>query len=170
MVYFLCLYVSKIPPNLQKTPKIQKKRTKIAFFCQNVSVYGNFFVILQRILMKTINMAEQKTKFEVLYSEEADAFLNDQTEKVRAKILYNVYKASVSNDPKLFKKLENTDIWEFRTLFDNIQYRLLAFWDKRNGQRTLVIATHGFVKKSQKTPPQEIHHAQAIKDIYFSQQ
>ena len=120
--------------------------------------------------MKTINMAEQKTKFEVLYSEEADAFLNDQTEKVRAKILYNVYKASVSNDPKLFKKLENTDIWEFRTLFDNIQYRLLAFWDKRNGQRTLVIATHGFVKKSQKTPPQEIHHAQSIKDIYFSQQ
>ena len=114
-------------------------------------------------------MVEQKPKFEVLYSEEADAFLDKQTEKVRAKILYNVTKASYSNDPKLFKKLENTDIWEFRTLFNNMQYRLLAFWDKRDGQNTLVIATHGFVKKSQKTPPQEIHHAQSIKEIYFNQ-
>ena len=114
-------------------------------------------------------MAEQKPKFKVLYSEEADAFLTAQTEKVRAKILYNIVKASYSTDPKLFKKLDNTDIWEFRTLFDNIQYRLLAFWDKRNGQQTLVIATHGFVKKSQKTPKQEIHHAESIKDIYFNQ-
>lgn len=114
-------------------------------------------------------MSEQKPKFDVLYSEEADAFLDKQTEKVRAKILYNIAKASYSNDPKLFKKFENTDIWEFRTLFDNIQYRLLAFWDKRDGQNTLVIATHGFVKKSQKTPPQEIHHAQSIKEIYFNQ-
>lgn len=114
-------------------------------------------------------MAEQKPKFEVLYSEEADAFLSEQSDKVRAKILYNIAKASYSNDPKLFKKLENTDIWEFRTLFDNIQYRLLAFWDKRNGQNTLVIATHGFIKKTQKTPLREIQHAQSIMNIYFNQ-
>lgn len=114
-------------------------------------------------------MAGQKPKFEVLYSEEADAFLGMQSDKVRAKILYNIAKASYSNDPKLFKKLENTDIWEFRTLFDNIQYRLLAFWDKRNGQNTLVIATHGFIKKTQKTPLREIQHAQSIMDIYFNQ-
>ena len=114
-------------------------------------------------------MAEQKQKFNVLYSEEADAFLTEQSEKVRAKILYNIEKASYTNDPKLFKKLENTDIWEIRTLFDNIQYRVLAFWDKRNGHNTLVIATHGFIKKSQKTPPREIQHAQAIMNIYFNQ-
>lgn len=114
-------------------------------------------------------MAEQKPKFEVLYSEEADAFLSEQSDKVRAKILYNIAKASYSNDPKLFKKLENTDIWEFRTLFDNIQYRLLAFWDKRNGQNTLVIASHGFIKKTQKTPQREIQHAQSIMNIYFNQ-
>ena len=114
-------------------------------------------------------MTEQIPKFEVLYSEEADAFLEAQTAKVRTKILYNILKASYSADSKLFKKLENTDIWEFRTLFDNIQYRLLAFWDKRNGQQTLVIATHGFIKKSQKTPKQEIRHAESIKDIYFKQ-
>lgn len=114
-------------------------------------------------------MAEQKPKFEVLYSEEADAFLSEQSDKVRTKILYNIAKASYSNDPKLFKKLENTDIWEFRTLFDHIQYRLLAFWDKRNGQNTLVIATHGFIKKTQKTPLREIQHAQSIMNIYFNQ-
>lgn len=113
-------------------------------------------------------MAEQKPKFSVLYSEEADTFLSQQSDKVRAKILYNVLKASYSNDPKLFKKLENTEIWEFRTLFDNIQYRLLAFWDKRDGRNTLVIATHGFIKKTQKTPPREIQHAQTIMDIYFN--
>ena len=114
-------------------------------------------------------MPEQKPKFNVLYSDEADAFLSEQTEKVRAKILYNVERASYLNDPKIFKKLENTDIWEFRTVFDNIQYRLLAFWDKRNGHNSLVIATHGFIKKTQKTPPREIQHAEQIMKIYFNQ-
>ena len=114
-------------------------------------------------------MAEQKPKFKVLYSEEADVFLTEQAEKVRAKILYNVLKASFTNDATLFKKLGDTDIWEFRTLFDNTYYRLLAFGDKRDGKNTLVIATHSFVKKTQKTPPQEIRHAEQIKKIYFEQ-
>ena len=39
MTPFLCLYVSKIPPNLQKTPKIQKKRTKICIFQLPVIAY-----------------------------------------------------------------------------------------------------------------------------------
>lgn len=112
-------------------------------------------------------MPETKRKFSVIYSEEADTFLTELSDKVRAKILYNIEKASYSNDPQLFKKLENTDIWEFRTLFDSIQYRLLAFWDKRDNKNTLVIATHGFVKKSQKTPPKEIAHAEQIRTIYF---
>ena len=129
------------------------------------------FLYLCRDFWKIPNiMPEQKPKFKVLYSEEADTFLSQQTEKVRAKILYNVTRASYLNDSKIFKKLENTEIWEFRTLFDNIQYRLLAFWDKRDGKNTLVIATHGFVKKSQKTPLKEIQHAQSIKDVYFNQQ
>ena len=119
--------------------------------------------------MMQTTMQEQKPKFSVLYSEEADAFLTEQSEKVRAKILYNVLRASYTNDPKIFKKLENTDIWEFRTLYDNIQYRLLAFWDKRDERNTLVVATHGFVKKTQKTPQGEIRHAEQIMNIYFNQ-
>lgn len=45
-------------------------------------------------------------------------------------------------------------------------YRLLAFWDTET--ETLVIATHGFTKKSQKTPPKEIAKAQEIRKEYFN--
>ena len=33
---------------------------------------------------------------------------------------------------------------------------------------TLVIATHGFVKKTQKTPSKEINKAEAIRKLYFN--
>ncbi len=36
-------------------------------------------------------------------------------------------------------------------------YRLFAFWDK--DEETLVIATHGIIKKTQKTSPKEIAKA-----------
>lgn len=32
---------------------------------------------------------------------------------------------------------------------------------------TLVIVTHGFVKKTQKTPQKEINKAVAIRELYF---
>jgi hypothetical protein len=51
--------------------------------------------------------------------------------------MFNVGKARYNLDPKLFKKLVGTDIWEFRTLYNGLQYRLLAFWD--NNTNTYVI-------------------------------
>lgn len=71
-------------------------------------------------------------------------------------------------DPELFKKLDDTDIWEFRTHYNKIQYRMLAFWDKNSDVDTLVIATHGFIKKTQKTPQKEILKAEEIRKIYFN--
>lgn len=65
----------------------------------------------------------------------------------------------------IFKKLENTNIWEFRTLYDGICYRLFSFWDTE--QSTLIIATHGIVKKTQKTPRKEIDKAEKIRKQYF---
>ena len=59
-----------------------------------------------------------------------------------------------------------TDIWEFRTLYDGLQYRLLSFWD--SDTNTYVITTHGFVKKAQKTPLKEIERAMAIREEYFN--
>ncbi len=105
-------------------------------------------------------------RFKVELLEEADQFLQTLTPKVQAKIVFNLRKVQVKNDPELFKKL-NEDIWEFRTLYDGLQYRFLAFWDKRQPTETLVLATHGFVKKSQKTPPKEIEKAERIREEYF---
>jgi len=75
--------------------------------------------------------------------------------------------AEQTNDPKLFKKLQH-DIWEFRTKYAGLQFRLLAFWDKSNNKETLVIATHGFIKKVDKVPANEIDRALRLKDNYFN--
>ena len=67
-------------------------------------------------------------RFEVIFLEEAFEFLEHLERKHYEKILYNIRKSQIENDPELFKKLNN-DIWEFRTLYQGLQYRLLAFWD-----------------------------------------
>ncbi|GAA4802169.1 hypothetical protein GCM10023231_33890 [Olivibacter ginsenosidimutans] len=58
--------------------------------------------------------------------DEAFEFLKKLERKHYEKILYNIRKAQIQHDQELFKKLNN-DIWEFRTLYQGIQYRLLAF-------------------------------------------
>lgn len=120
------------------------------------------------LLHKKKESMEAKAKFKIVYSEEADNFLNQLPPKVKDKIIYNIAKSKFVIDPELFKKLDNTDIWEFRTLYNKNQYRLLAFWDKVDGVDTLVIATHGFIKKTQKTPSKEITKAEEIRKIYFN--
>lgn len=110
---------------------------------------------------------ELKARFKVIMSSEADVFLDTLRQDIKDKIVYNVDKvANGYMDKDLFKKLDGTDIWEFRTLYKGIQYRLLAFWD--TDAETLVIATHGFVKKTQKTPSKEINKAEAIRKLYFN--
>jgi len=66
----------------------------------------------------------------------------------------------------LLKKL-NKNIWEFRTTYLGIQFRLLAFWDKRNESQKLVIATHGFKKKTDKIAKKEIDKAEKIRQKYL---
>ena len=108
---------------------------------------------------------EQKPRFKIVYTEEAIDFLRHLPQKVKAKVVYNIGKSMYVLDNSLFKKLENTDIWEFRTLYNGVAYRLFAFWDTEKD--TLVIATHGIVKKSQKTPLKEIEKAEAKRKEYF---
>ena len=104
--------------------------------------------------------------FDIIFLEDAYSFLKKLDKKHYEKILYNIRKAQTSNDPELFKKLTE-EIWEFRTLYSSLQYRLLAFWDKTNSQNTLVISTHGFVKKRSKVPDNEIARAQQLRLKYF---
>ena len=105
-------------------------------------------------------------KLKVKLMEEAAAFIERQPEKVQQKIYYNIFKVEEGvKDAEIFKKLDNTDIWEFRTLYNGICYRLFAFWDT-DGE-TMVVASHGIVKKAQKTPAKEIKKADGIRKEYF---
>lgn len=108
---------------------------------------------------------EEKARFNVVYMEEAISFLESLEEKARNKIAYNIGKAMYVIDKELFKKMGVSDIWEFRTLYKGVAYRLLAFWD--TDEDTLVIATNGFIKKTQKTPSKEIAKAEELRKLYF---
>ena len=106
------------------------------------------------------------TKFEVIFLTEAREFLLDLDEKSRDKIIFSIDKAKIKNDNELFKKLKG-EIWEFRTLFNKTYFRLFAFWDKSEKVEALVLATHGIIKKTGKTPDKEIQKAENIRLKYF---
>lgn len=105
-------------------------------------------------------------KIQVVLLDEALTFVRSLPLKVQQKITYNYKKIEHGIvDKELFKKLENSEIWEFRTLFNGNCYRLFSFWDTETG--TLIVATHGIVKKTQKTPQREIAKAEEIRQQYF---
>ena len=114
-------------------------------------------------LFKYLNVTE---KFKVQFLEEAAEFLDNLDEKTRDKIIYNITKAQRTNDNELFKKLTG-EIWEFRTLFKKTYYRLFAFWDKTDKTDTLVISTHGLIKKTGKTPQSDLDKAERIRNTYL---
>ena len=105
-------------------------------------------------------------KFKTVFLDEARNFILSLPDQPKNKIIYNVRKVEegiISSD--LFKKLESTDIWEFRTLYNGIQYRLFAFWDTE--EKALVVATQGIIKKVWKVPTKEIAKAEEIRKEYF---
>lgn len=105
-------------------------------------------------------------KFKVEFLPEAVDFMESLDKKSQEKIYYNIRKGQVTTDPELFKKLTGS-IWEFRTLYNKTYYRLFAFWDKIDGKQTLVLATHGLIKKTGKTPLSELDKAEKIRQQYF---
>ena len=109
-----------------------------------------------------------KERFKVELLEETRDFIDKLDEKTRYKIIYNLKKSALVNDNELFKKLQD-EIWEFRTIYKNLKYRLLAFWDKSDNENTVVISTHGIIKKTDKVPKQEIEKVERIRQEYFSQ-
>lgn len=106
-------------------------------------------------------------KIRIAFMDMAREFIDSLPEKAQKKITYNLLKVEGGEmNRELFKKLDNSEIWEFRTLFNGISYRLFAFWDTEI--EALVIATHGIIKKTQKTPKKEIEKAEAIRNEYFN--
>jgi len=64
-----------------------------------------------------------------------------------------------------FKKLTGSDgIWECRVQSGSNIYRIFCFFDTKS----VVILTHGIIKKTQKTPKQEIERAETYKKDYLS--
>ena len=107
-------------------------------------------------------------KFKVEFLPDAVEFMDSLDKKSQEKIYYNIRKAQITNDPELFKKLTST-IWEFRALYNRTYYRLFAFWDKIDGKQALVVATHGLIKKTGKTPISELEKAERIRQQYLEQ-
>ncbi len=103
-------------------------------------------------------------RFKVTYSQEVISFLKEQEEKARKKILFNINKSKYIIDEELFKKLAETDVWEFRTMYGKIHYRVFAFWDTEDNT---VVTTHGIIKKKQRTPKKEIIKSETIRQQYY---
>ena len=107
-------------------------------------------------------------KFKVEFLPEAVEFMESLDQKSQQKIYYNIKKAQLTNDPELFKKL-NDNIWEYRTFYNKTHFRIFAFWDKSQRQQTLVLSTHGLIKKTDKTPKTDLEKAERIREQYFEQ-
>ena len=94
-----------------------------------------------------------------------EAYLLSLNSKQRAKVAWTLQVIrELSPIPgQYFQKLSGREnLWEARIGFGGDIFRLLGFYNKK-GQ---LVLCHGFTKKTQKTPPQEIQIAEARKVNY----
>ena len=95
---------------------------------------------------------------------EALEFIEKQNDKTQRKIEY-VFKLieDIEVVPKeYFKKLLG-HIYEIRVQSGNNIFRFLSFFHKGD----LVIVTHGFQKKTRKTPSREVEKAEKLREEYL---
>ena len=93
-------------------------------------------------------------------------FLNSLPAKVAQKVLWVLMVAEEMGTlpTTYFKKLVGSDdIWECRVQFGSNDYRILCF---HVGGSVLVL-THGFMKKTRKTPAKEIERAENYRGDYL---
>lgn len=105
-------------------------------------------------------------RFRVEFLEDAKVFLDSLDKEAREKIIYNIWKSRSTNNKELFKKLQD-EIWEFRTKYGKFYFRLFAFWDKTEKEDTVVISTHGLIKKTDKIAKNELKRAERLRMKYF---
>lgn len=102
----------------------------------------------------------------MVFLDEAIDFVSELDHKIRIKIYFNLDKVKLGLDPKLLKKVSG-EIWEFRLKYAKEQFRILTFWDKSEKSNTLLVCTHGFVKKTKKLSKKEIQKAEDIRKKYW---
>ena len=109
-----------------------------------------------------------KKPIEVIFLSQAEEFVDSLEDKARRKFFQAIRKTKERLIGQWFTKLTGSDgIYEFRVDESGKFYRLFAFWDSDNPKETLIVGTHGLVKKSNKTPIEEIRKAERIKREYF---
>ena len=110
--------------------------------------------------------------FDIIYYETAigncpvEEFINSLEPKFKAKT-FRTISLLESNGNKLgmpFSCHLDDGIFELRTQFSNNISRVLYFF--LDGDRAVL--THGFIKKTQKTPPEEITKAKKYRKDYIS--
>ncbi len=107
---------------------------------------------------------------EVIFLKQAEEFTNSIEDKPKKKLFQAIRKTKERLFGQWFTKLKSSDgIFEFRVDDSGKFYRLFAFWDTEGEEETLVVATHGLIKKTNKTPPAEIRKAEQIKQDYFNE-
>ncbi len=95
-------------------------------------------------------------------------FYKQQESKVQEKMEYvlDLVRFEKQVPKKFFKQLENTDgIYEVRVITTFKSIRLLCFFDDGN----LIVLANCFVKKTQKTPKNEIKLAEKLKKEYLKE-
>jgi len=107
-------------------------------------------------------------KYQVIHSPQAQEFKDTLGRKEQKKIDFVIDKVEMGFFGDWFKKMSGSDdIWEFTVDFNGVFHRLLAFFDTTDKEDPLIITTHGFKKKTNKTPKNELEKAQALKKKYF---
>lgn len=104
---------------------------EVKFLISNIVIlfsFKSFDIRKLSIPLLRLKIQLAMKKFRTIFLEEAAEFLEGLTEQARNKVLYNVFKVEggVKNND-LFKKLEGTNIWEFRTLYNGISIGYLLF-------------------------------------------
>jgi len=96
-------------------------------------------------------------------------FLNKLTPKQKKKTAFvlSLIEDLPTIPKEYFKKMRGTDdLWEIRVQSGNNIFRILGFIHGKN----LIILNHAFVKKTQKTPKNEIRIAKQRKQQYLKEQ
>ncbi|MAC95373.1 MAG: addiction module toxin RelE [Flavobacteriales bacterium] len=95
-----------------------------------------------------------------------EEFYDNQTDKVKNKILWTLRVIrELDQIPEVYLKYikNSSGLYEIRVQVGNNIFRVFCFFDVDN----IVVIGHGFQKKSQKTPKQQIEKAEQIKREYY---
>lgn len=110
-------------------------------------------------------MSEVKFRTIVIFKEYFTKFYDKQSIKVKEKIIWTFRLIEqIENVPEEYlKHLEGTDgLFEIRVKLGTNAYRILCFFDKGK----IIVIGNGFIKKSQRTPKNEIAKGYKIRDEY----